>query len=258
MQAPFELHHGEALATLRQLPTHSVDAVITDPPYCSGGTHMTGRTQQTTRQKYQQTHSRVAYTDFAGDNRDQRSFTLWCTLWLSECLRIAKPGAPVVLFTDWRQLPATTDYLQAAGATWRGVLPWCKPSGRPAGPGRFRNGAEYIVWGSNGPMPPREDIGYLPGYFETSVRRADKHHVTGKPTDLMRQIVGICPAGGTVLDPFAGSGTTGVAAILEGRRFIGMEMSAGNIAIATARLLSAVDGRILPSTIPSRPKAVAA
>lgn len=236
----FQLHHGECLAFLRSLPDASVDAVITDPPYSSGGLHMTTRTQQSTVAKYQVTGTKRQYRNFSGDNRDQRSWTMWVTLWLSECLRIAKPGAPIVLFTDWRQLPSTTDAFQAAGATWRGVFPWLKPAGRPGGPGRFRNAAEYAVWGSNGDMPPREDVGYLPGYHLESIRQTDKHHVTGKPTNLMRAIVQCCPPGGVVLDPFAGSGTTGVAAVLEGRRFIGAELDQVNADIARRRMTDAI------------------
>jgi site-specific DNA-methyltransferase (adenine-specific) len=236
----FQLHQGECLAFLRSLPDASVDAVITDPPYSSGGLHMTTRTQQSTVAKYQVNGTKRQYRNFSGDNRDQRSWTMWVTLWLSECLRIAKPGAPIVLFTDWRQLPSTTDAFQAAGATWRGVFPWLKPAGRPGGPGRFRNAAEYAVWGSNGDMPPREDVGYLPGYHLESIRQTDKHHVTGKPTNLMRAIVQCCPPGGVVLDPFAGSGTTGVAAVLEGRRFIGAELDLVNAEIARRRMSDAI------------------
>jgi site-specific DNA-methyltransferase (adenine-specific) len=235
---PYQLHHAESLTTLRSLPSHSVDAIITDPPYSSGGLHMTARTQRSTTDKYvvSRGEPKDPHEDFSGDNRDQRSFVLWCTLWLTECLRVAKPGAPVILFTDWRQLPSTTDYLQAAGATWRGIFPWLKPAGRPGGRGRFRNASEFAVWGSNGDMPARSDLDYLPGYHVESVRRSDKHHITGKPTGLMRELVKCCPKGGVVLDPFNGSGTTGVAAILEGRQYIGIEQKSSNISKSLLRL----------------------
>ena len=60
--------------------------------------------------------------------------------------------------------------------------------------------------------------------------------MTGKPTELMQALVRICPAGGVVLDPFAGSGSTGVGALLEGRQFIGFEREAAYVEIAAKRL----------------------
>jgi len=63
------------------------------------------------------------------------------------------------------------------------------------------------------------------------------HHPTVKPTDLMRYLVRmVTPVGGTVLDPFAGSGSTGRAAMLEGMRFIGCELSPEYAEIARARI----------------------
>lgn len=62
-------------------------------------------------------------------------------------------------------------------------------------------------------------------------------HPTVKPTDLMRYLCRlITPPGGTVLDPFAGSGSTGKAAVLEGFSFVGFELSAEYAAIAQARI----------------------
>jgi site-specific DNA-methyltransferase (adenine-specific) len=228
------LHQGEALRVLRSLATASVDAVITDPPYSSGGFTRGDRTGTTTT-KYVLTSSKRRYVDFSGDNRDQRSFAYWCALWLSECLRIAKPGAPICVFTDWRQLPATTDAVQAGGWIWRGIVPWDKAACRPQ-KGRFAAQCEYIVWGSSGPLPAQRGVGCLRGIVREAVRRDDKHHITGKPTRVMRELAGICPPGGVILDPFAGSGTTGVGALLEGRRFIGIEQSAHYFDLALARL----------------------
>lgn len=62
-------------------------------------------------------------------------------------------------------------------------------------------------------------------------------HPTVKPVDLMRWLVRlVTPLGGTVLDPFLGSGTTGVAALQEGCRFIGIEREAQYVEIAKARI----------------------
>lgn len=68
----------------------------------------------------------------------------------------------------------------------------------------------------------------------------DKFHLTGEPTALMRELVKIVPPGGRILDPFAGSGTTGVGAVLEGRSFLGFGADAANVEIATARIREAV------------------
>jgi site-specific DNA-methyltransferase (adenine-specific) len=62
-------------------------------------------------------------------------------------------------------------------------------------------------------------------------------HATVKPTQLMRHLVKlVTPHGGLVLDPFMGSGSTGKACMLEGMRFIGMELSEEYIKIAEARI----------------------
>ena len=65
-------------------------------------------------------------------------------------------------------------------------------------------------------------------------------HPTVKPTDLMRYLCRlVTPPGGTVLDPFTGSGSTGKAALLEGFRFVGIEREAEYVEIAKARIASA-------------------
>lgn len=238
------LYHGDALAMLEALGVGAVDAVITDPPYSSGGAFRGDRAMDT-KSKYLSSGSgnREVTTDFGGDNRDQRSFHFWSTLWSAAALRAAKPGAPALFFTDWRQLPVSTDYLQAGGWVWRGVVPWAKKTSRPQ-MGRFSASCEFVVWGSAGPMPLDRGVGCLPGFYEFAYP-SDREHVTQKPVDLMEAMVEICPAGGLVLDPFMGSGTTGVAAVRLGRRFIGCEQSDEYFAIACRRIEEAHSQRRL-------------
>ena len=229
---------GDALALLRFLPSGSIDAVITDPPYSSGGFTRGDRMGDTTK-KYVRHDTKLVRPDFAGDNRDQRGFSYWCALWLSECLRVCKPGAPVCIFTDWRQLPTMTDAIQAGGWIWRGVVPWDKGPGVRPQMGRFASQAEYIVWGSAGPLPPRTDVGCLRGVFRQLVKDEERElHITPKPVELLEELVAICPPGGIVLDPFCGSGPTGVAALRRGRRFLGLEIQEGNAATASDRILA--------------------
>ncbi|MEV1020692.1 site-specific DNA-methyltransferase [Streptomyces sp. NPDC050264] len=235
------LHSGDALTVLPTL-TAPVDAVICDPPYNSGGRTMTERTSRTARQKYLSNDGRNHghdLGDFTGENRDQRSYLAWLSLILAECHRLTRPGGAALVFTDWRQLPITTDALQAAGYTWRGVAVWQKPIARPQ-PGRLRQECEFIVWGSNGPVFTGDNPVYLPGHFTGSQPRGNnRQHITQKPLDVMQQLVRIVPPGGTVLDPFTGSGTTGAAALLEGRAFIGIEQSEQYAAVARSRMAEA-------------------
>ncbi|MFJ2292114.1 DNA-methyltransferase [Streptomyces sp. NPDC087894] len=235
------LHHGDALTLLPTLDT-PVDAVICDPPYNSGGRTMTERTSRTAREKYLSEAGRnhgFDLGDFTGDNRDQRSYLAWLSLILAQCHRLTRPGGAALVFSDWRQLPVTTDALQAAGYTWRGIAVWHKPNARPQ-PGRLRQNCEFIVWGSNGAMVPGNDPVYLPGMFSGSQPAGkNRQHITQKPESVMRELVRIVPEGGTVLDPFTGSGTTGVAALAEGRHFIGIEQSATYADTARPRLAAA-------------------
>lgn len=234
----------ECLAELLEMAPRSVDAIVTDPPYSSGG-FTRGDRMAAPSTKYVTNDTIIRRPEFAGDNRDQRSFTYWVQLWMSECLRIAVPGAPFVVFTDWRQLPATTDAIQAAGWVWRGIVVWDKTEAARPQRGRFKAQCEYAVWGTAGASPDLEEVGCLPGALHEpdelppcieAGNRDDKHHMAGKPTKVMQHLVRICRPEGLVLDPFAGSGSTGIAALIEGRRFLGIEQTEDNFRIACHRL----------------------
>lgn len=111
----FTLYQGDALAVLASLPTGSVDAVVTDPPYSSGGMVRSDRAGQSTVAKFTTQNTRAdELADFSGDNRDQRGYAYWSALWLGEALRVTRPGGVVLMFCDWRQLPVTTDALGVA------------------------------------------------------------------------------------------------------------------------------------------------
>lgn len=219
------LIYGDALEFLRQIPPNTVDAVITDPPYSSGGQYRSDRAQST-RSKYITSGTvaaEYAKHSFDGDNLDQRSWTSWCAEWLSRAREVTKPGGVVAVFADWRQLPALTDAIQWAGWIWRGIVVWDKKNSRPQ-PGRPRQQCEFIAWASNGPLDVKRDAPFMSGMYSISPPSGDKRlHQTEKPLELMRELVHLCEKGGTVLDPFAGSGSTLAAAVFEGYKFIGCE-----------------------------------
>ena len=143
--------------------------------------------------------------------------------WLYDARKACKVGAPICLFIDWRQYPSITDALQWAGWIWRGTAVWDKGNSRPQ-KGRFRQQAEYIVWGSNGPMPINRPVSCLPGVFRYG-NPQNRIHVTEKPLQLMKDVIQICEPGGRILDPFAGAGTTILAAVEEGYETVGIEVT---------------------------------
>jgi site-specific DNA-methyltransferase (adenine-specific) len=239
------LIQGDCLEVMHSLSDGSVNAVITDPPYSSGGMFRSDRCNFSTDEKYTVHQHQGKRPDFSGDNMDQRSWTHWCREWLAEARRVTHQSGYLICFTDWRQLPALTDAVQWAGWVWRGVLAWDKTeSAKGPHTGYFAYQCEFMVWGTNGPCIRKLNLqqggeGRMPGCFRQSVRGSDKHHQTGKPTNVMVWLIRCCLPGGLVLDPFMGSGTTGVACLQTGRRFLGIEIDSVYCAIAKERLAKA-------------------
>jgi site-specific DNA-methyltransferase (adenine-specific) len=231
-----QLYHGNALTILPVLTAATIDAVVTDPPYSSGGVTLSAR-QSDPAQKYQVSGTARTYPPMLGDGKDQRSFTAWALFWLAECWRLAKDGAPILIFTDWRQLPSMTDAMQAAGWFWLGIVPWNKRSARPQ-MGKFRQQCEYVLFGSKGRFVPASRA-CLPGVYDYPVITQHKVHLTSKPVPLLVDLLAVTAAGGTILDPFIGGGTTAIAAMQTGRKCIGIELSEAYADIAAKRLSEA-------------------
>lgn len=222
------IYHADMFDVLPHLS--DVGAVITDPPYSSGGAFRADRMAQTSV-KYTDADSVRYLPEFAGDNRDQRSFLAWCALWTNAARQASNPGAPIASFTDWRQLPTLSDAIQAGGWIWRGAV-WSKKYGRP-NPAGFSNACEFVVWGTNGPASEQDD--YPAGIFEASSPN-DKEHIAQKPESVMNWVTRLARPGSLVLDPFMGSGTTLRAAKNLGCRAIGIEVDERYCEMAARRL----------------------
>ena len=233
------IHSGDCLEIMRGMETGSIDAVVTDPPYSSGGMFRGDRMAPPEEKYVYDSTKRTCRTGFSGDNKDQRSFLLWSILWMSEARRLVKPGGILACFTDWRQLPAVTDAVQCSGWVWRGVGTWWKPGIRMQ-KGRMSYSSEFVVYATHG-VPsggrgnPQSVISCPP------VRGGDKLHVAEKPVPVLEWLLGLVPEEGTVLDPFVGSGTTGVAAVRGGFGFVGIEMDSGYCQVAEARIREAME-----------------
>lgn len=223
-----DLYRGDCLAILPGL-AGPFDAVVTDPPYSSGG-QSKGDRARGTGQKYLN-NGPARFPDFLGDTKDQRSYLHWSALWMGLCFDKLADGGLMIVFSDWRQLPVTTDAMQAAGVTWRGIAVWDKTGGARPYKGGFRSQAEYIVWGSKGALCGET---YSPGVFRVNPQAGGKLHQVGKPLPLMDELVRAC--GPRILDPFMGSGTTGAAALDQGKNFVGIEASRHYFKVAEERL----------------------
>ena len=223
------IYHGDMFDIL---PTLSgVGAVITDPPYSSGGAFRGDRAMQTSA-KYVNTDTAAYRPEFAGDNRDQRSFLAWCALWMNAARQASIPSAVLCSFIDWRQLPMLTDAVQAGGWTWRGLATWWKPGIRMQR-GAFSASAEYVVYATNGPAQTDFD-GAVQNVFKCAPA-PNKEHIAEKPADVMSWVVSVVAPSSLVLDPFMGSGSTLFAAKGKGHRAIGIEVDERYCEIAARR-----------------------
>ena len=224
------IYHGDALQVLARLPDASVDLLLTDPPYSSGGM-MRGDRMARTKDKY---HNGSQH-EFSGDNRDQHAHAYWEALWITESRRLMGPSQIVGIFTDWRQLTATVDAIQAGGLIYRGVVVWDKGPSAKHFPGRFAAQSEFVVWGTNGPRGSQFDFA-LRGVFQIKAPGGDgRVHMTQKPVELLHELVRVAPSDGVILDPFMGSGTTLRAAKDLGRKAIGIELEERYCEIAAKR-----------------------
>ncbi len=234
------LYHGDAREILPNVP--NVDAIITDPPYSSGGMYRSDRIASTNT-KYQMTRETSRrYGTFSGDNRDQRSFEKWVSDWAGLCIAKVPEGGGIGIFIDWRNLACVVDAVQVAGWVYRGITPWHKGTDLRPMKGWFRRNIEYVVWGSAGPLltGAQAEGECWDGMFVARVNDGDKHHQTGKPVALMTQMLSVRPEWTTYLDPFAGSGSTLIAAKALGKRAIGIELDEANCEITAKRLAQGV------------------
>jgi site-specific DNA-methyltransferase (adenine-specific) len=229
------IYHADAFDILHELS--GLGAIITDPPYSSGGAFRGDRAQLTTS-KYVNSDTMAYRPEFAGDNRDQRSFLAWCTLWLNAARRACVPGAPIVSFIDWRQLPILTDAIQAGGWVWRNTAVWWKPGIRMQR-GRFSSSAEFVVYATNGPA--NEGQGSPQNVFICApVPSDDKDHIAEKPVEVFRWIMQVVPAGAPICDPFMGTGASLRAAKDMGHPAVGIDVDERYCEIAARRLAQQV------------------
>lgn len=211
---------GDCMDILPTLGSDEFDAVVTDPPYSSGG-----RTQASARNIISKNDDDRRSNDewFLGDNLGVDSYIRWMRQVARESLRVVALGGHAYVFTDWRQYTNLVTAWESVGWTLRSVIVWDK--NRSGAMGSFwRNNHEWIaVFAKGQPRAPAHRSCFNTWTGSKPHRGA---HPTEKPLELMRYIIGAIPkVSGKILDPFAGSGTTLVAAASLGFEPVGIERS---------------------------------
>lgn len=228
----WELRLGDCLdpATgLASLPDKSVDHVICDPPYD------------------ERTHARARSLKDGGSDIPIDFSPLANMDHVAQALRVARRW--VICFCAVEQIGA---YKEAAGdEAWTRAGIWHRVDGTPQisadRPGQAAEGIAIM----HGASKRRWNCGGKRGLWACGVERDSRVHPTQKPITLMEALLSdFTDPGDTIVDPFAGSGTTGVACIRLGRNFIGWEKDPKYHAIAMRRL----EGTREQLTLPAGPK----
>ena len=269
----WSLFSGDCLQRLAELPAESVDLVFADPPYflSNGGfTCQSGRRAPVEKGRW----------DASAGIEADHAFT---RAWLEACGRVLKPTGSIWVSGTQHVIFSVGFAMQSLGWRLLNTVTWYKPNASPNLSCRyFTHSSEILIWAAprrpgklrhvfdyprmkaaNGGKQMR-DVWALPRsgdeelsddgegrvWTSTSPRGEEKalgRHPTQKPVALLTRIVEATAAeDGLVLDPFSGSGTTGVAALRLGRRYLGIERDPEWLALARARLEAESDGTPVP------------
>lgn len=235
----FTLHLGDCLdpvTGMASLGDKSVDHVITDPPY-EAEAHTKQRRGKVTGGVCEPRP--IDFEPIDSASRIETGIQLACIVrrWM---LVFCQVEAAML----WRS--ALTAHVQPGTPEYVRTMVWTKPDGAPQFTGdRPGMGYESIVVCHSDGERKRWNAGGKRGVYEFVARTSQGQnerggHPTAKPEALMEALVrDFTDPGDLILDPFAGSGTTGVAAIRLGRRFIGWEKDPKYHAIALKRLKAA-------------------
>jgi len=213
------------------LPTlGKVHHIITDPPFEKEAHNPISRTQKSIRSGIPDS------LDFEAINDELR-----CVIpdWAAQkCFGWVLAFCQVEAVSDWR------DVIEAAGIKYKRGMAWIKPDSSPQFNGQGpAQGYECIAAGWCGIGISKWYSGGKRGVYTHNTNSRERHgvHPTEKPVSLMAELLDDFTAiGQTILDPFMGSGTTGVACIKMGRKFIGIEREPKYFDIAVKRISDAL------------------
>jgi len=249
------LYGGDCLEVLPQLPERSVDMIFADPPYnlSNGGiTCHAGRMVSVDKGQW----------DRSSGAAQDHEFTLQ---WLAACRSVLRDDGTIWVSGTMHNIYSVGFALQELGFKLLNDITWFKPNASPNLSCRyFTHSHETLIWAAKSPESRHvfnyntmreiaggkqmrsywRDISADPDppdvWIEGTPRREEKahgKHPTQKPIALLSRVVlSSTREGDTILDPFAGSSTTGVAAIRHGRAYIGIENDPGYLGLSVQRL----------------------
>lgn len=220
--AKIELICGDALIEMKKIPDKSIDLVLTDPPYNASNSHIGFKDgYKTIDEEWDKNFNPYPFLDIA--------------------FQKIRDGGGILAFCSYHLLGKYLEY----GKKVQQVIHWEHITAMPAIAKVYTPVIEYIVWYStpcytfNKGIIPTNCIRNKKGYLVDG----KIEHPSLKPTDLIKKLLYVhSNEGDTILDPFMGSGTTGVACKELGRNFIGIEISSDYFAIAKKR----IDNTIVP------------
>ena len=225
----FILYKGDSLELLPMLEPSSVDMVFADPPYfLSGGgiSYQNGKVVCVDKGDWDKPKTQEEMDDFN-------------QTWINSCRKLLKANGTIWVSGTYHNIFSVIGCLKKAGYRILNVITWQKPDPPENITHKFFTfSAEFIIWARKLQNVPHTfnydlmveqnqgnqmtDVWTIP-----AVRMWEKKcgkHPTQKPLALLKRIIESCTKeGATILDPFSGSGTTGIAANLLNRHFIGIE-----------------------------------
>jgi site-specific DNA-methyltransferase (adenine-specific) len=200
--------HGDCIEVLAELPPAMASLVLTDPPYLCN---------------YRDRHGRTV----ANDNSPE-----WLAPAFAEIARAMKADAHCISFYGWQNVDQFMAAWKAAGLKPVGHLVFPKAYASRLGCFAAQHEQAYVLAKGRARQVPCPAPDVLPWAYT-----GNRLHPTQKPTEALTPIIAaLTQPGELVLDPFAGSGSTLVAARALGRAYLGIELDAAHVATARERL----------------------
>ena len=222
-----DLRQGDCLELMKDIPDKSIDLVVTDPPYkiVQGGC-----TNKAVRLKGSNQEQLKKGTLF---NNNSIKFNEW----IPEVYRVLKNNSHCYIMSNDRNINELLNVCEKVGFKLLNILVWGKSKHSPNR--YYMKNCEFIVFLRKGKAKNINDMGTKQLLLIDNV--ANKKHPSEKPIKLMEILIkNSSDEKDIVLDPFLGSGTTGVACVNTNRNFIGIELDEKYFNIAKERINSIV------------------